>query len=122
MFSILWNNPSKIPDFLTNNCECQTNSKSLVDDNFASLINNLKLKTMNKMLVAVFESENKAYEGLSALKELHNNGDITLYASAVVSKNEKGELHQNTAADQGPIGTSSFSTVYSGTINSRTHF
>ena len=60
---------------------------------------------MNKMLVAVFESENKAYEGLSALKDLHYNGDITLYATAVVSKNEKGELHLNTAADQGPIGT-----------------
>lgn len=60
---------------------------------------------MNKMLVAVFESENKAYEGLSALKELHSNGDITLYATAVVSKNEKGELKLNTAADQGPVGT-----------------
>lgn len=57
------------------------------------------------MLVAVFESENKAYEGLSALKELHSNGDITMYATAVVSKNEKGELHLDTAADQGPIGT-----------------
>ena len=57
------------------------------------------------MLVAVFESENKAYEGLSALKELHSNGDITLYATAVVSKNEKGELNLDTAADQGPIGT-----------------
>jgi uncharacterized membrane protein len=60
---------------------------------------------MNKMLVAVFETENKAYEGLSALKSLHGNGDITLYASAVVSKNEKGELSLNTAADQGPVGT-----------------
>lgn len=57
------------------------------------------------MLVAVFESENKAYEGLSALKELHSNGDITLYASAVVSKTENGELRLNTAADDGPIGT-----------------
>ena len=60
---------------------------------------------MNKMLVAVFENENKAFEGLSALKELHKKGDITLYATAVVSKNEKGEVHLNTAADQGPVGT-----------------
>jgi uncharacterized membrane protein len=60
---------------------------------------------MNKMLVAVFDSENKAFEGLNALKDLHINGDITLYATAVVSKNEKGEMHLNTAADQGPIGT-----------------
>jgi len=57
------------------------------------------------MLVAVFESETTAYEGLSALKNLHSNGDITLYATAVISKNEKGELNLETAADQGPIGT-----------------
>lgn len=60
---------------------------------------------MNKMLVAVFENENKAFEGLSALKELHKKGDITLYATAVVNKDEKGEVHLKTAADQGPIGT-----------------
>lgn len=60
---------------------------------------------MNKMLVAVFESETTAYEGLSALKNLHSNGDITLYATAVISKNEKGELKLKTAAEEGPIGT-----------------
>jgi len=60
---------------------------------------------MNKMLVAVFDNENKAFEGLNALNDLHEKGDITLYASAVVSKDERGELHLNTAADQGPIGT-----------------
>src|SRR4030095_892438 len=60
---------------------------------------------MNKMLVAVFDSENKAFEGLNALKDLHNKGDITLYATAVVSKNEKGELRLDNAADEGPIGT-----------------
>jgi len=60
---------------------------------------------MNKMLVAVFSDENKAFEGLTALKDLHRKGDITLYATAVVNKDEKGQLHLNTAADQGPIGT-----------------
>ena len=59
---------------------------------------------MNKMLVAVFNDENKAFEGLSALKDLHRKGDITLYATAVVNKDEKGQLRLNTAADQGPIG------------------
>ena len=57
------------------------------------------------MLVAVFDNENKAFEGLSALKDLHKKSDITLYATAVVTKNEKGELRLNTAADQGPVGT-----------------
>ncbi|MGZ8538751.1 MAG: DUF1269 domain-containing protein [Flavisolibacter sp.] len=60
---------------------------------------------MNKMLVAVFSNENKAFEGLNALKDLHKQGDITLYATAVVNKDEKGETHLTTAADEGPIGT-----------------
>lgn len=60
---------------------------------------------MNKMLVAVFGNEAAAYDGLSALKDLHQNGDITLYATAVISKNDKNELQVKTAADQGPIGT-----------------
>src|SRR6185436_18686384 len=60
---------------------------------------------MNKMLIAVFDKENKAFEGLSALKELHRKGDITLFATAVISKDDQGEMHLNTAADQGPVGT-----------------
>lgn len=60
---------------------------------------------MNKMLVAVFENEIKAYEGLSALKSLHKNADISLYASAVISKDAKGNLHFKDSADEGPIGT-----------------
>lgn len=57
------------------------------------------------MLVAVFDNEKTAFEGLSALKDLHKKGDITLYATAVVTKNEKGELRLHTAADEGPVGT-----------------
>jgi uncharacterized membrane protein/polyhydroxyalkanoate synthesis regulator phasin len=60
---------------------------------------------MNKMLIAVFETETKAYEGLSALKGLHENGDITLYASAVIKKDQNGEIQVKESADQGPIGT-----------------
>ncbi len=59
---------------------------------------------MNKMLVAVFNDEKAAFEGQSALKDLHKKGDITLYASAVVSKDEKGAVHLNTAAEAGPGG------------------
>ena len=60
---------------------------------------------MNKMLIAVFETEAKAYEGLSALKGLHRNGDITLYATAVISKDQNGQVRIKDNADQGPIGT-----------------
>ena len=60
---------------------------------------------MNKMLVAVFENETTAYEGLSALKDLHQDGDITLYASAVISKNREGKLLLKTAAEPSPRGS-----------------
>ena len=57
------------------------------------------------MLIAVFETETKAYEGLSALKDLHNNGDITLYATAVINKDKSGQVRVKDSADEGPIGT-----------------
>ena len=60
---------------------------------------------MNNMLIAVFDSETKAYEGLSALKGLHENGDITLYATAVINKDQNGQIKVKESADQGPIGT-----------------
>lgn len=60
---------------------------------------------MNKMLIAVFETETKAYEGLSALKGLHKDGDITLYAAAVIHKDQNGEIQVKEHADQGPIGS-----------------
>lgn len=60
---------------------------------------------MNKLIVAVFENEAKAFEGLTAIKELNSNGDLSLYATAVINKNEAGEIALKDAADQGPIGT-----------------
>lgn len=57
------------------------------------------------MLVAVFENEAAAFEGLSALKDLHQHGDITLYANAVISKNADGQLQLRSAADRGPVGS-----------------
>ena len=60
---------------------------------------------MNKMLVAVFETESAAFEGLSALKDLHRDGDITLYASAVIVKDKAGKISVKQAAEEGPVGT-----------------
>ncbi len=59
---------------------------------------------MNKMIVAVFDSETKAHEGLSALKNLHNAGDVTLYASAVIGKDAGGKMKTLTVQDEGPVG------------------
>ena len=60
---------------------------------------------MEKMLVAVFDNETKAFEGVSALKDLHNNGDITLYANAVVTVDLNGKINVQEPADPGPVGT-----------------
>jgi uncharacterized membrane protein len=60
---------------------------------------------MNKILVAVFGTETAAYEGLSALKDLHTRGDITLYATAVIMKEPSGAVSIKQTADRGPIGT-----------------
>ena len=60
---------------------------------------------MNKMLVAVFDTESAAFEGLSALRDLHGDGDITLYASAVMVKDKAGKITVKQEADEGPVGT-----------------
>jgi uncharacterized membrane protein len=60
---------------------------------------------MNKMLVAVFDTEPAAFEGLKALKELHEDGDITLYATAVLIKDSTGAVSVKQSADSGPLGT-----------------
>ena len=57
------------------------------------------------MLVVVFDNEPKASEGLNALRELDRNGDITLYANAVISKDATGKWRISHAADEGAIGT-----------------
>jgi uncharacterized membrane protein len=60
---------------------------------------------MNKMIVAVFDREAAAFEGLSALKDLHRAADISLYSSAVIAKNSAGKVEVKQAADAGPAGT-----------------
>ena len=59
---------------------------------------------MNKMMVAVFDSEAVAVEGLSALKGLHKDGIVTLYATAVLVKDASGKVSTKQSADEGPIG------------------
>ena len=60
---------------------------------------------MNKMLVAVFDDETAAFKGLSALKDLHRDGDISLYATAVIVKDKTGKIAIKQAVDDGPVGT-----------------
>ena len=60
---------------------------------------------MHKIIVSVFDSEPAAFQGVTALKELHNEGDITLYATSVVKKAENGWVSVLQSDDNGPVGT-----------------
>jgi uncharacterized membrane protein len=60
---------------------------------------------MDRMLVVVFDSETKAYEGKKALQQLENEGSIVSYAYAVIAKNAQGNITVKQSDDPGPLGT-----------------
>jgi uncharacterized membrane protein len=60
---------------------------------------------MDRMLVVVFDTENKAYEGEKALLQLDREGSLTLYAHAVLAKRADGTTVVLRSDDSGPIGT-----------------
>jgi len=60
---------------------------------------------MDRMLVVVFDSENKAYEGKKALSQLDNEGSIVVYGYAVIGKNPDGTTTLKKSDDPGPMGT-----------------
>jgi uncharacterized membrane protein len=71
-------------------------------------VNDSKFKRrimMDKMLVVVFDSELKAYEGSKALQELQNEGSINLYAKAVIARDLSGKAVVKQEEDMGPVGT-----------------
>ncbi len=47
---------------------------------------------MDKMLIATFDEEKKAYEGSRILKDLDAEGSLTVYATAVIGKDASGKL------------------------------
>jgi len=65
----------------------------------------VRSKTVDRMLVVVFDSENKAYEGKKALAQLENEGSIVVYAYAVIGKNPDGTTTLKQGDDPGPLGT-----------------
>src|SRR5260370_42471497 len=60
---------------------------------------------MDRMLVVVFDSENKAYEGKKALQQLADEGSIGLYAYAVLAKQADGTATIKQGDNAGPIAT-----------------
>jgi uncharacterized membrane protein len=60
---------------------------------------------MDRMLVVVFNGENKAYEGKKALLQLDEEGSIGVYGYAVLAKNADGSASIKQGDDVGPIGS-----------------
>ena len=60
---------------------------------------------MDRMLVVVFDTEPKAYEGKKALMQLDGEGSIVVYAYAVVGRNADGTTMVRQSDDPGPLGT-----------------
>src|SRR5258707_14565628 len=60
---------------------------------------------MDRMIVVVFDSENKAYEGKKALQQLANEGSIGLYAYAVLAKQPDGTATIKQGDNAGPLAT-----------------
>jgi uncharacterized membrane protein len=59
---------------------------------------------MERMLVVVFDSEGKAYEGKKALRQLDLESSITVFNHAVVVKNPDSTVTVRESDDQGPFG------------------
>jgi uncharacterized membrane protein len=60
---------------------------------------------MNKLLVAIFDTETAADAGLKALRTLHADGDITLYATGVLARDTSGAVSVRKPMESGVAGT-----------------
>jgi uncharacterized membrane protein len=60
---------------------------------------------MNEMLVAIFDTEDAADKGLHVLKELHQEGGISVYAWALIVKNRDGAISVKRQSGESFVGT-----------------
>jgi uncharacterized membrane protein len=60
---------------------------------------------MNKVIFVGFDTEQHAYEGDRALRDMHRDGTLTLYNDAVVVKEPGGKVVMRRAPDVEPVGT-----------------
>jgi uncharacterized membrane protein len=58
---------------------------------------------MEKMLVVVFDSESKVNKGADALKELDREGTVSVYAGAIIKKNQDGTVSALDVREEWPI-------------------
>jgi len=60
---------------------------------------------MEKMVVVVFDSDVKAYEGSRALNQLNSEGSVVIHAEAVIGKNPDGTISVKKAEGDFPVRT-----------------
>lgn len=60
---------------------------------------------MTEFAVVIFPDETKAYEGLRAMQELHDEGSATVYATSIVHRQPDGVLKVDERSYEGPVGT-----------------
>ncbi len=60
---------------------------------------------MNEMFVAVFDTEDKAVKGAHTLKDLHQEGGISLFAWALIVKDRDGRISVKQQSGQASVGT-----------------
>ena len=60
---------------------------------------------MERMLVVVYDSETKAYEGKTALRQLQPEGSLTIYQEAVILKHVDGTVSVKQIDGSAPVGT-----------------
>jgi uncharacterized membrane protein len=60
---------------------------------------------MEKMLVVIFDSESKAYQGSRALAQLDNEGSIAIFAESVIKKNDDGTVTVEQVDGDFPVRT-----------------
>jgi uncharacterized membrane protein/ElaB/YqjD/DUF883 family membrane-anchored ribosome-binding protein len=59
---------------------------------------------MNKFVIATFSDEAKAYEGVTAFRQLHDEGSITVYQTVVVKREADGKITTRQRTPQEDIG------------------
>ena len=60
---------------------------------------------MEKMIIATFDDEKRAYEASRILRELDSDGSIAIFAMSVIGKDASGKWTVKEAAHEGPLGT-----------------
>ena len=60
---------------------------------------------MNELLVAVFDSEDAAVRGMRTLTELHEEGGVSVYDSALIVRGRDGNIAVKQQSEPAPLGT-----------------